>query len=414
VFREPILDGTRLYFSAPATDHAKRFRDTNADRRYPRRARYTEIVACDLSRPPEWGATLQGGWGAPTRLVAGSTARFDRLWRLHSPLKLHAKAGPRLYAGGPGTVAAIDPPAAGLPAKVSWQTAIDGTPHRMLVGDGRLFVVTLEGAILCFGSGDTPVITHSRPRDQPSAATPDSVESGRASEILRRAAVRDGYGVVLGPTDGGLVRELVRRSALRWIVLEPDAQRVAAARREFHGLGLYGPRVHVLQGELESAPLPPLFVSLVVTHSVPRSPARLFRLLRPHGGVACLCLPERDGRAFVRQAGAARLDGADLSCAGAFTLLRRPGPLPGADDWRHESGDAAHTFASRDRHVAPPFGVLWFGGELDRTIPWIEGDPPRLPGESAPSAFAGARSRPRVADGRMFIPIGDDLHAVDV
>ena len=70
--------------------------------------------------------------------------------------------------------------------------------------------------------------------------------------------------------------------------------------------------------------------------------------------------------------------------------------MPDAADWQHESGDAAHTFASQDRAAKPPFGVLWFGGEIDRVLPPFKGPVPRI------------------AAGRMFLQAGNELHAADI
>ncbi|HPA18408.1 MAG TPA: PQQ-binding-like beta-propeller repeat protein [Verrucomicrobiae bacterium] len=412
IFREPVLSATAIYYSSPRSNSAKRFRDSNEDRNHPRSASYSAIIGCDLSGPPQWGATLQGGWGTPTRLVAWNTARFNRLWSLPSALKIHAKAGSRLYGGAPEMVAAVDLPTGGQKAEVSWHASIKGTPNRMLAANGKLFVVTVEGSIYCFGAEDAPTRAHEASTDRQGPS--DDACAARAAEILQKTGTRDGYGVVLGPTSVRLLDELVRQSSLRLIVLEPDAEKIAAWRREFHRRGLYGTRIHILPGDLNSVRMPPYLATLVVAESSPESPGRLFDLLRPYGGIACLPLPADRHATFLQRVEAARLAGAEISRAHSLTILKRCGALSGAADWAHESGDAAHTFASRDQRVAPPFGVLWFSGELDRAIPWIEGDPPCLPGETAPSPFAGAGPRPRVAGGRMFVQIGDNLYATDI
>jgi outer membrane protein assembly factor BamB len=415
IAREPVLTENAMYYSRPTTAAVSLVRDSNDDRIQPRKASYTEMVACDLSGLPEWKATVQGGWGEPRQLVAWSAARFNQLWSLPSSLKVHIKAGPRLFAGGLGTVAAVEIPNDGQPPKTSWRATISGTPHRMLAADGKLFVVTVEGNLYCFGADKVSTKTYAAASSRP--ATSDDSWTARAAEILQQTGVRDGYGIALGVGSRRLVEELARQSALRMIVLEPDAEKVAAARREFHKLGLYGSRVHVLPGDLSTLRLAPYLASLVVAEesvekilSGDQSAARLFALLRPYGGTACLALPPSTRDAFHSSA----LAGAKLTTRGEFTLLTRRGALPDAADWAHASGDAAHTFASLDRRAVAPLGVLWFGGGLDRTIPWVEGDPPCLPNEAEPSPYAGASPPPRVAGGRLFVQIGDQLFASDI
>ena len=92
----------------------------------------------------------------------------------------------------------------------------------------------------------------------------------------------------------------------------------------------------------------------------------------------------------------ARIPGSRLARRANLTWLLREGALPDAADWQHESGDAAHTFASQDRAARPPFGVLWFGGEIDRVLPPFNGPVPRI------------------AAGRMFLQAGSELYAADI
>ncbi|MBM3890083.1 MAG: hypothetical protein FJ388_13290, partial [Verrucomicrobia bacterium] len=416
--REAVLTEKAMFYSRPVNRLVSLVRDSNEDRVQPRPATFTEIVACDLAGQTRWEPTLQGRVGG--RMVAWSGVRFNELWTLPSSLKVHIKAGRRLYAGGPGTVAAVDIPNEGQAPKVSWRAPITGTPNRMLVAHGRLFVVTVEGNLYCFGADKLSPRTYAVTADRP--ASPADTRTARAAEILRQTGVRDGYGIALGLGTGRLVEEMARQSKLRMIVLEPDAQKVASARRELHKRALYGSRVHVLPGDLSSLRLAPFLASVVVAEELPQKAiettpdfaAKLFGLLRPYGGSACFGLTASEHETFARRIQSAALTGAELKRADGVSVLTRRGALPGAADWAHESGEAGHTFASQDQRVASPLGVLWFGGGLDRTIPWIEGDPPRLPGEAAASPYAGAGPRPRVAGGRMFVVVGDELYASDI
>lgn len=369
VFREPVLTADAMYYSVAASDSIRSIRNSNDDRVQPKTFTYTEIVACDLTSQPEWQTSLLGGYG-------WSRATFKQLWSLPSSLKVHIKAGSRLYVGGPKTVAAVDTGS----AKITWQTSITGTPNRMLATDGKLFVITVEGTLYCFGADKRSPKTYA----VETAPPPRDRWTARAAEILRQTGVRDGYGVVLGVGSRRLIEELARQSELRMIVFERDAEKVASARREFFKLGLYGLRVHVVHGDLAALRLAPYLASLVVSEE-PAADNRYSELLRPYGGVAYF-----------------------------GSVVERRGALPDCADWGHASGDAAHTFASQDRRVVAPLGVLWFGGGLDRTVPWIEGGPPKLPSEAEPSPYDGAGPTPRVAGGRMFVQVGDTLYASDI
>ena len=69
--------------------------------------------------------------------------------------------------------------------QVAWWAEIEGTPHRMVAADGKLFVVTLEGQIYAF-SGDekAKVVTHQKPK--PSFAAQDDVWTEKQQKFCRK------------------------------------------------------------------------------------------------------------------------------------------------------------------------------------------------------------------------------------
>ena len=81
--------------------------------------------------------------------------------------RIHLKAGDRLYgSNGQGEIAALQiPESKGTPnandrvgdpvqpARIVWHGKVEGTVWNMLAGDGKLFVVTEEGRLYCFGAG---------------------------------------------------------------------------------------------------------------------------------------------------------------------------------------------------------------------------------------------------------------------
>jgi len=394
-FQAPVLAGDVVYLSRPVPKGL-----VVGMSRHPE-PEGAEIVACDTTKPRRRVA-YQGGWGNPVRVVRWRTVTFEELWRLPSLLRPHIKAGSRLYAGGDGVVAAIDVPAPGGAPKVSWQSKIEGAPHRMLAADGKLFVVSEGGAIHCFGGGKADAARRPTKLKAKPAPAPADEWANRAGEVLKLAGAPRGFCLALGVGSGRLIEELTRGSELYVIAVESDRAKAAGARRRFAAAGIYGTRVHILPGDLSSLRPPPYLASLIVSEAgaAGAEPGRafaqaLFNALRPYGGTACLSLPEKEAATFAQAVAQAKLSGAAVERVGGLTVLRRVGALPGSADWTHKGGTAGNTFASTDGSVKPPFGVLWFGGALDSLTPSYS-------------------ARPRICGGRMFLWTGHTLHALDI
>lgn len=310
------------------------------------------------------------------------------------------KAGDRLYAGAEGKLLAHDLP---LQKEASWQTTIDGTPVSLLAADDRLFAVTIQGRICCFGANKIEPIVHPR---TVAPAAPADAWTERARTLLETTGVRDGYCVVWGAGNGRLVCELAHQSNLRLIVVEPHATRVAALRQHLLAAELPSERVSVHQGEPMSFALPPYLASLMVVEDLQAANLLLnrdtlkktFNALRPYGGVFCLPLPGGRQPELVRLTVEANLANARVASNAAGVVLVREGALPGAANWTHEHADAANTRVSKDSLVKAPLGILWFGGTSH------EGVLPRH----------GHGPQPQVLDGRLFIEGPDMLRAIDI
>ena len=153
-----------------------------------------------------------------------------------SELKIHIQAGSRLYAGGKGVVQAIAIPKPGEKPRVVWNAKIEGTPHRMLAADDRLFVVTIEGNIYAFGKQPTPSpVVYSVPKPK----TPAKDQWTRhAADILKAGGVKQGYALMLGVENGRLVEELVGQSELSVIAIDADTKKVAKLREQLVAAGL--------------------------------------------------------------------------------------------------------------------------------------------------------------------------------
>jgi outer membrane protein assembly factor BamB len=322
------------------------------------------------------------------------------------------KAGSRLYVGTAGRVAALDLPLRDGPATFSWQAALDGTPARLVAADDRLFAVTREGRLCCFGAGQaTP---HTLTEDVPSLArrasvappVPQDAWTERAQYLLQTAQVREGYCVAWGVGSGRLIHELARQSRLHVIGIDADERRVDSVRHDLIAAGLYGDRVELHVGDPRTFALPPYLASLMVSEDLEAAGiephleflGKLFAALRPYGGVACLPVPPTRRSAFGQQVAGARLVSARLREAGDWVLLSREGALPGSANWSHEHADAGNTRVSQDQLVKAPLGLLWFGGTSH------EGILPRH----------GHGPQPQVLDGRLIIEGVNLFRALDV
>lgn len=328
-----------------------------------------------------------------------------RVWASSLPFNVTAliTAGRRLYAAGGGAVGALDLRANDEP-KVSWRATVDGTPVELLAADGKLFVVTLEGAIYCFGPEKAAPRRH-QPTALPPAPTPDEW-TAKAQEILKATAPDGGHCIVLGLADGRLAEELARRSNLNIVAVGRDAKKADALRRRLDAAGLYGKRAAVLVSEraLSEYPLPPYLASVVASEAPDDAGdgaaflKLAFHVLRPYGGTLCLPSGSAAGRRLAPLADELKLPGAKVKSEGLLAMLVRAGPLPGAGSWTHEHADAANTVASNDAIVRAPLGLLWFGGPSNTDI---------LPRH-------GHGPVPQVVGGRLFIEGPDTIRALDV
>lgn len=340
------------------------------------------------------------------------------------PVEVAIKAGARLYAGAEKQVFAVEFPASLTPSttpdknqqakqgKITWQATIDGTPLRLAAADGKLFAVTIEGRIYCFGGKKVEERNHFISLPPPAI---DDAWTEKARNILETTKVRAGYCIVWGVGNGRLVRELARLSELHIIVVEPDEKKVAAFRKELVATGLYGRRVAIHAGHPTTFPMPPYLASLIVCEdyqAAGEEPGlaflqKTFQALRPYGGVAWLPWQKGNGNEFQEQlrvkefqrlANDAELANARVREGAGGVLLVREGALPGAANWTHEHADAANTRVSRDQIVKAPLGVLWFGG------PSHDGILPRH----------GHGPQPQVIDGRLLIEGVDMLRCMDI
>jgi len=339
-----------------------------------------------------------------------------------SPTAVHAVAGNQIFTANGGRIARFAIPAVTTGAEkavdtkqaADWTAKIDGDVWTTLAADDRLFVVTTDGKILCFGKEQRQPKRIGIVRAKPQAAAADA-SAKLVNQVMRLCGMeprtadagRDpAFIAVLGIADYDVIRELVQQANAHAVVIDPSARLVEGFRMETtDGGGLYGTRVaaHVGNGDF---PFPPYFASAMLcldrkaagVELTPKSVAKLFAALRPYGGTMCLRLSAEEHAVFAKAVKSADLSRAELSRAGEFTLLRRIGPLPKSAGWTHQYGDAANSVVSNDDLVKAPLGVLWFGGPSnDKVLP-----------------RHGHGPNPQVAGGRLVIEGADMLRAVDV
>lgn len=328
--------------------------------------------------------------------------------------QVHFRAGDRVYlSGAKGWIGAVDLAPAAHPG-LAWEMKIEGDIWTLLPGDGKLFAVTREGELFCFG-------------EQPSAGGPKRHERPSATAALRHEiAGVEGYAMVWGlggDDDEARLTRLADRHHV--IAVDPDPARVAALRRRLDDAGLYASFVHVLEGDPSQMPLPPYLATRIEVRAdavaAEAAVSRAWRTLRPYGGIAELHdatppaprasffqrlrrthqkkSPAIDAiTAFTHAAEPLKVEGASVERILNGIRLSRPGALPQSASWTHQYADPANSVVSQDELVKPPLGLLWFGGPSNEDI---------LPRH-------GHGPSPQVVGGRLFIEGPHALRAVDV
>lgn len=237
---------------------------------------------------------------------------------------------------------------------------VEGDVHTMLAADGKLFVVTRQGSIYCFGDRQPEAVT-TYPLEPQSLERPDDRWRKTAERMVRGAGTEAGYALVLGLGTGRLAEELVLQSELHVIVVEPDADKADAFRRRLDRAGLYGERIVVHVADPLQFSLPPYLASLIVSEDLQAAgfPAgaaflkKAYAALRPYGGTLCLELTADRHAAVGPWSVEADLEGVRISREDELTWVVRAGPLPGAADYRGRPNG--------DQLVRAPLGLLWFG-----------------------------------------------------
>ena len=304
-------------------------------------------------------------------------ARWDvpQLWSLNTPFagKKHEtrsliKAGNRLYGHAGTNLFAVQLGAQS--GAVAWTKELASEPTSMLAADDRLFVLTSDGRIQCFGGEAVEPRQH--PLIQAGVETLPDDWAQRAKSMLAAADTHGGYAVVLGLKNGRLVEELLRQGRFHVIAIDEDAKTIDRLRRTLGADQGFRSRFQAVVDDPAAVLLPPYVANLIVSEDAEKlrldsgsQMAGVYKSLRPYGGALCLPLDEARSAALLREVSADRFAGVQAQASGELTVIRRTGPLPGSAVWTHESGDAARSFFSRDELVQAPLAVLWYGDGRD-------------------------------------------------
>ncbi len=182
--------------------------------------------------------------------------------------------------------------------------AVEGKVCSMLAADDKMFVVTDEGCIYCFGA--TAVSPKRYEIGRTLLQTKPDSWNDKVKQILRITGVEHGYALVLGVGTGRLIEELVVQSDMHIIAVDSDEEKVDALRKRLDLAGLYGSRVVVHAGDPMDFGLPPYLANLIVSEDLSAAGLShraafvktIFESLRPYGGAACLSIPKNRREAF--------------------------------------------------------------------------------------------------------------------
>ncbi|MDG2122693.1 MAG: methyltransferase domain-containing protein, partial [Verrucomicrobiales bacterium] len=175
-------------------------------------------------------------------------------------------------------------------------------------------------------------------------ASSDPSVAAYATQTIEKAGFERGFCLVIGLTDGNLLRELARVSGLAIVGVDSDPGRVKKIRQSLHAENLYGPRISITAvADLESLPFTSCLANLIISEQtlagklIATPQAEIERLLRP-GGLAQLAVNA--------------------------TPTRRP-KLDGSGDWSHQYADPANTANTNDKlggaNSTSDYSLQWIG-----------------------------------------------------
>lgn len=266
--------------------------------------------------------------------------------------------------GGVSQLSAIRIPADGEKPVTVWKTTVEGQNPTVLAADGKLFVTTSSGDVMCFGEKLSEV------RRWP-LIDPTIVKIKDNPELLiKEIDAQTGYSLVLGIGNGDITQALISKTNQYVVVLENDVNKVDEFRRKMFAAGLYGTRIMALCGDIKSAGLPPYFASLIMADPTVKPKVNIdtsniksaYNSLRPYGGRLYLGAEFANNGKYEEVFGKVKLEGSKLIKENSF-LMRDELPLPTGTWGNANGGNSEKTLSIPDKLIKAPLGLLWFGGD---------------------------------------------------
>ena len=287
-------------------------------------------------------------------------------------------AGNILFCGGDGFFSAFDTQS----GKHLWTGKVSGRAYGLAAANGYIFVSTDTGSIHCFGE-----LKVDRPRTVtlPVNKSPyrydmlTDIYTSAAKEIVKKLDTTKGYCLVLDCRAGRLMYEIAKLTDMRIIGLEEDNRKVRVARKALDSAGLYGSRVSIHAGSVGDISFPDYFANLLVsdrtleTGELPGNPDKIYRMLRPCGGLVMIGMPGNSRRTLTAKNIQAWIDRTSVTewkiieNNGLWITTER-GPLTGSGEWTHQYAEPGNSSTSNDILVKHPLQIQWFGRPGPRHI----------------------------------------------
>jgi len=282
-------------------------------------------------------------------------------------------AGNDLFAGGRNTITMLQTGKDGKVPQIIWHQKIEGDVKRLITANGYLVAVTDDGKIAAFAQRQKPACQYLNEKE---SLLPPPEWLDRAKTILKRTNVSKGYAVIFDVGNGDLLAALARISDLDFIGIDPDSQNINRLRCNFDAQGLYGKRISLLTGTLQSVQLPSYFASLTLLgeqsieelNGDKKSLRKLIHVTRPYDGKIWLPADEKERDRVGKNLEHLGDENIGEEVFNDGLVLSRDGPLPGSDDWTHQYGDIHNSVKSDDKQVRMPLGLLWFGGNSNLDV----------------------------------------------
>jgi len=324
----------------------------------------------------------------------------DTLWSLDiSATNDLIKAGNVLYAADSTGITAVRIEKDKKPV-IMWRIYSDINIDRLVASNGKLIAVSDDGTIRIYGDKQVlykvtqqePVVIHKS-------------RFSKIRKIIRSTGVKEGYAVVFGTDDAGILQTLALKTSLNIIAFDKDQHRIDALREYFDNQGIKTDRLSFLLHEGKYPALPKYFSSLTIINDISYLNgfekdviSDIYESSRPYDGKIWIRARRKARKKLASVISDLNLYGAMIKRRCRYMVLSRTGALEGSAPWTHNYGDIANTVKSDDRMVKAPLGILWFGGNSNMDVLPRHG---HGPGE-------------QVVDGRLIIQGINSISARDV